>query len=180
MSHYDLVLLNALYNSAFQKKPFDNVTLLQRIKEPPLVQNSTFFLFYLNDTLSLIKVILAAPPALQGNVLVNIKWEYLFLWSDSAMKMYVMNIIAQDTINSSCQEKPGCHSRSCQVPRGQLIILISSTLEMFLPMKRKSEIWVQLCWKRPRVELLLTHKSVYLKDDGDNSEVLYFSINKQQ
>lgn len=94
MSHYDLVLLNAVYNSAFQKKPFDNETLLQRINEPPLVQNSTFFLFYLNDTLSRIKVILAVPPALQGNVLVNIKWEYLFLWSDSAMKMYVMNIIA--------------------------------------------------------------------------------------
>lgn len=94
MSHYDLVLLNAVYNSAFQKKPLDNETLLQRINEPPLVQNSTFFLFYLNDTLSRIKVILAVPPALQGNVLVNIKWEYLFLWSDSAMKMYVMNIIA--------------------------------------------------------------------------------------
>lgn len=73
MSHYDLVLLNAVYNSAFQKKPFDNETLLQRINEPPLVQNSTFFLLYLNDNSLTDQGYFGWPPALQGNVLVNIK-----------------------------------------------------------------------------------------------------------
>ena len=50
----------------------------------------------------------------------------------------MMNIIAQDTIHSSCQEKPGGPSMFCQVLRNQLIKLISSTLELFLPLERKS------------------------------------------
>lgn len=61
-----------------------------------------------------------------------------------------------------------------------VITPISSTMELLLPLERESEFCVQLCWKSNRVELLLTQKPVCPKANRDNSEVLYFSINKQQ